>query len=243
LTGPPSLRLLTWNVRDLRGDQPAVVRVIRSADADLVCLQEAPRWPGSRWRLAALARSAGLLYVAGGRDSAGTALLCSLRTRVDDARCLRLPVRDGARLLELPPPRPRGAVLATVRLPGGTSFALACVHLGLQQAQRLDHARRLHRLLVAGGLPAVVAGDLNEPPDGPSWRLLADLAADPWPASGPTFPSWRPHRRIDAVLVGPGLSATVAGWEPSPDDVRRGSDHLPVLAELDIRRSASAWES
>jgi endonuclease/exonuclease/phosphatase family metal-dependent hydrolase len=234
LTGSSSLRLLTWNVRDLKGDHLAVTRVIRSADADLVCLQEAPRWPGSRWRLAALARSSGLLYVAGGRDSAGAALLCSLPTRVDGARCLRLPVRDRTRFLELPPPRPRGAVLATVRLPGGTRFALACVHLGLRPAQRLDHARRLHRLLGATGLPAVVAGDLNEPPDGPSWRLLADLAADPWPASAPTFPSWRPDRRIDAVLVGGGLSATAAGWAPSPDDVRKASDHFPVLAEVDL---------
>jgi endonuclease/exonuclease/phosphatase family metal-dependent hydrolase len=231
LTGS-SVRLLTWNVRDLRGDRAAVTRVIRSAAADLVCLQEAPRHPGSRWRLAALARSAGLLYVAGGRGSAGTALLCSLRARVDDARAFRLPVREGAWHLQVPPPRPRGAVLATVRLPEGLDVALACVHLGLQPDQRLDHARRLHRLLTAIGLPAVVAGDLNEPPDGPSWRVFADLAADPWPGSAPTFPTWRPDRRIDAVLVGSGLSAAAIGWSPDPDDVRKASDHLPVLAQL-----------
>lgn len=240
MTGPSSLRLLTWNVRDLLGDQAAVTRVIRSAAADLVCLQEGPRRLGSRWRLAALARSCGLLYLAGGRDSAGTALLSSLRTRVDDARGLRLPVRNGAWHLEVPPPRPRGAVLATVRLPGGLDVALACVHLGLQPAQRLDHARRLHRLLAATGLPAMVAGDLNEPPDGPSWRVFADLATDPWPASAPTFPTWRPDRRIDAVLVGPGVSAVAADWSPSPDDVRKGSDHLPVLAEVSAAAGANA---
>lgn len=231
MTAGSSLRLLSWNVRDLHGDRSAVQRVIRSAGADLVCLQEAPRWPGSRWRLAALARECGLLFVTGGREAAGAALLCSLRARVDDARSLRLPVRTGLR--PVLPPRPRGAVLARAWLPGGPPFALACVHLGLQQAQRLDHARRLHRLLAGTGLPVVVAGDLNEPPGGPAWRLLGSLAADPWPAAGPTFPSGRPDRRIDAILVGDGVRACAPdGWRPDPDDVRAASDHLPVLAEL-----------
>src|SRR4051794_4279524 len=72
------LRLLSWNVRDLLGDPLVVRRVIVSAGADVVVLQEAPRWPGSRWRLAGLARAAGLVYTAGGREAGGCALLTSM---------------------------------------------------------------------------------------------------------------------------------------------------------------------
>jgi endonuclease/exonuclease/phosphatase family metal-dependent hydrolase len=43
-----TLRLLSYNVRSLRDDASAVARVIRAAEPDLVCIQEAPRL--FRWR-------------------------------------------------------------------------------------------------------------------------------------------------------------------------------------------------
>jgi len=63
------LRVLTWNVHDLLGDPIAVAAVLRSAAPDVVALQEAPRLVRSRPKLAALARSANLLFVTGGRES------------------------------------------------------------------------------------------------------------------------------------------------------------------------------
>ena len=38
------LRVATYNIRALRDDRRAVVRVITALDADLVCVQEAPRF-------------------------------------------------------------------------------------------------------------------------------------------------------------------------------------------------------
>jgi endonuclease/exonuclease/phosphatase family metal-dependent hydrolase len=222
------LRLLSWNVRDLLGDPLAVARVLRSADADLVCLQEAPRWPGSLPRLAALARSAGLLAVAGGRASAGTAILCSARVDVLTAAATRLPVTG--RLT-----RPRGVATAVVRLPGGPALAVASVHLPLEPDRRVQHAGRIQRLLAGSGLPAVLAGDLNEPPGGPAWQACSPLLADPWPGAGPTFPARRPTRRIDAVLAGRGVRvAAEPQWRPDTRDVLLASDHLPVLAVIDL---------
>ena len=220
------LRVLSWNVRDLLGDPLAVARVLRAARPDVACLQEAPRWPGSRWRLAALARNAGLHFVAGGRVSAGTALLCSARAQVVAAEAFGLPV-EGWRT------RPRGAVLATLGLPGEPPLHVACIHLGLTETERAVHVGLLRARMASVGEAVVVCGDLNEPPSGPSWRALTGLVADPAPGAPPTFPARHPHRRIDAVLAGPGVRVLdYAGWAPDMRDVRRASDHAPVLAVL-----------
>ena len=53
------MRLVSWNIRDLTGDVQAVQAVLRLVAPDVVCLQEAPRRPGSALRIAALARATG----------------------------------------------------------------------------------------------------------------------------------------------------------------------------------------
>lgn len=223
------LRVLTWNVRDLLGDPLAVHRVLRAARPDVACLQEAHRWPGSRARLATLARRSGLLYLCGGRESAGTALLMDLRTEVAATTAARLPVTG--RLT-----RPRGYAAATVGLPGTSAVRVVSLHLGLDASERADHCDRLLASL-PDGAPVVLAGDLNEPPGGPSWTAFAERALDPPHASpAATFPARSPRRRIDAVLVDPALTVTSHGW---PDgvaeaDVVLASDHRPVLATITL---------
>ncbi|MFN8076285.1 MAG: endonuclease/exonuclease/phosphatase family protein [Kineosporiaceae bacterium] len=216
------LRLLSWNVRDLLGDPLAVARVITSATPDVVCLQEAPRWPGSRWRLAALARACGLVVVGGGRSAAGTAVLASLRAGAGPADELRLPVEGRMT-------RPRGAVLVEVRPPSAPPLTVASVHLGLAPQERAQHVALLVARLRRAGGRVVVAGDLNETPEGPSWAGLAAVAGDATPASGPTFPAAAPRARIDAVLAGPGVLLDDPAWEPEQHDVLLASDHRPVL--------------
>jgi endonuclease/exonuclease/phosphatase family metal-dependent hydrolase len=229
VTEDTGLRVLTWNVHDLLGDPLAVRRVLTSARADVVCLQEGHRLVRSRPRLAALARRAGLLFVDGGRVSAGTAMLCSPRTVVTAVSAFPLPTRRF-------PTRPRGAVIATVSLPGGAPLQVACVHLGLRPQERAEHVgilldrlRQTDRDVADGAV--VVAGDLNEPPDGPAWRTLATLVGDPAPDAPRTFPARAPDRRIDAVLAGAGVEVVEYGrWQPAERDVRLASDHYPVLA-------------
>jgi endonuclease/exonuclease/phosphatase family metal-dependent hydrolase len=220
------LRLLTWNVRDMLGDPLAVHRVLRAAQADLVCLQESPRWPGSRWQLRRLAAASGLSYLAGGRASAGTSVLIGPRARTDSAQALTLPVATWRT-------RPRGAVIVSVAVPGRPGapvLTVACLHLGLAAAERAHHVGLLTQLLTGRGR-LVLAGDLNEGPGSASWTGLAALAADPAPDAGPTFPSWDPRRRIDAVLVSPGVQVLeYDAWRPAERDLTLASDHRPVLA-------------
>ena len=51
------LRVATYNIRALRDDGEAVVRVVRSLEADVVCIQEAPRFLFWRRRCHRLARA------------------------------------------------------------------------------------------------------------------------------------------------------------------------------------------
>jgi len=220
------LRVLTWNVRDLLGNPFAVLRVLRAARADVVCLQESPRRPGSRDRLATLASQAGLFLVDGRRASAGTAVLVSLRTQVRAARAARLPVQ-GWRT------RPRGFVRADVSLVGTRSARVTCLHLGLDEDERARHVGLLLADLPTD-VPVLLAGELNERPGGPSWTALGARAVDPGAGAPPTFRATRPRLRIDAVLVDAALEVRSYGFPTGVDeaDVVAGSDHRPVLAEV-----------
>ena len=233
-----SLRVLSWNVWKMFGDPLAVHRVLRAAEPDLVCLQEAPVLPGSSRRLAALARAAGLRVVVGGRSAAGNAMLCSPRMEIDQAEAIRFQPLN--RWIQR-----RGAVLATVGLGGGPRFQVAGVHLGLDATERRMHVADLIARLTSGG-PAVagdravvptglpvVAGDLNELAGGPSWQELSPLVTDPAPQGPPTFSVARPRRRIDVILTGAGIETLEYGqWQPDPRDARLASDHLPVLSVI-----------
>ncbi|GAB3262983.1 endonuclease/exonuclease/phosphatase family protein [Kineosporia babensis] len=223
------IRVLSWNIRHLQGDPLAVHRVVRAAAPDVFCLQEGPRVPGSHRQFERLARACGLHHLAGGRSAGSNAMFVSGRMQTKDVAAFTFPLghwRDNR----------RGAVLATVQpVSGGPALRIASVHLPLDQAQRLAHVRTLSRQLGDFGLPAVLAGDLNEAPGGASWQALEPLVADPAPDAPVTFSTINPRRRIDAILVGRGIEVLEYGtWAPSPADARLASDHLPVVAELRV---------
>jgi endonuclease/exonuclease/phosphatase family metal-dependent hydrolase len=225
------LRVVTYNIRSLRDDTTAVVRVLRRLEPDVVCLQETPRFLQWRSKLAGLARRSGLLYVVGGRGSGSTALLS--RLRVDVA------AREERLLSKSRGLHQRGVAIARLRM-HGVEFAVASLHASLDPAERGRHLMELRALLDDyADVPQVVAGDLNETPDGPVWRDLARSHTDAWaaaPAGGElTFSALRPRRRIDAVLVSPTVEVLSAGVPEDADslaDYPRATDHRPVLAEL-----------
>src|SRR4051812_50149617 len=80
-----SVRLVSWNVRDLLGDRWALRRVIAALAPDVLCLQEAPRRLPGVVRNRMLARSCGLRFVAGGRAPGGAALVVGPRGVVRSA--------------------------------------------------------------------------------------------------------------------------------------------------------------
>jgi endonuclease/exonuclease/phosphatase family metal-dependent hydrolase len=215
----PPLRVATWNLRQLKDDRSAVVEVLRALDADVVAVQEPPRGPAGRSRLRRLAHDAGLAVAVAGGGARTTALLVRPGVPVHGARSMRLAWRPGRTR--------RGLAYAEV-----AGIRVVSVHLGLSEEERARHLVRLGHLFrstTSGGV--VVAGDLNEEPGGPTRRALERHLRDATAAVGPTFPTRRPHRRLDVVLVSPGLR--VSGARRIQDEhTRVASDHLPVVVEV-----------
>ncbi|TWP36979.1 endonuclease/exonuclease/phosphatase family protein [Leekyejoonella antrihumi] len=216
------LRVATYNVRALKDDRDALIRVVRSIDPDVLCLQEAPRHPFSGHRVAALATDLGLTWSGGHRGRMSTTLLTGLRVDVLSSAHRNLPVR---RFDE-----PRGYAVATVRLPGQAALRVASVHLSLRAEERPLHARGVLDA-VAGDVPVVVAGDLNETDDGPAWSALATALRDVGPRT-PTVSASEPVRRIDTILVSVGLLTRDPELALDERDLAAASDHLPVVVDI-----------
>jgi endonuclease/exonuclease/phosphatase family metal-dependent hydrolase len=222
---------MTYNVRSMRDDRAALGRVIRGAAADVVLIQEAPRF--LRWRslCAQLARLGGLVVVSGGRAAAANLVLSNLRVEVESSADV-LFTKD-------PKLHQRGTAIAVLAV-GGSRFAVAGTHLDLKPDPRLRHVGELHAAIgahVPPGVPTVVGGDMNDVPQTPVWRALGASQTDAWEVAGEgpgyTSSARQPQRRIDALFVD--QSIRVSGIRTIRDpDVELASDHLPVVADLEI---------
>lgn len=227
----PTVRVLSYNVRSMRDDRAALGRVISSAAPDVVCVQEAPRF--ARWRslCAELARRSGLVVVTGGRAAAAQLILSGLGVDVVSTAQVRFSADRGLHR--------RGAAIAVLRRHGAT-FAVAGTHLDVVEPPRLRHVAELDRALavhVPAGVPTIVAGDMNAAPGSATWRALTRERTDAFAAAGDgpgyTSTATDPRQRIDGIFAGPGITVRSARVVEHPD-AARASDHLPVLAELEI---------
>lgn len=112
---------------------------------------------------------------------------------------------------------------------GGLTLLLA--HLSLGSSDRQRQLAHLSGLLPEG--PAVLLGDLNceaRDLDGHE-ALQGRLWLPPEPPA--TWPSWRPRRGIDHILMSPQVE--LHRIEALPHAI---SDHLPVAAEISLRLPA-----
>lgn len=227
----PTLRLLTYNVRSMRDDRAALGRVIRSAEPDVVLVQESPRF--ARWRslCAELARTSNLVVVSGGRGAGSNLVLSSLRVDVQSSADV-LFSKD--RKLHQ-----RGTAIAVLRH-AGTAFAVAGIHLDLALEPRLRHVRELEAAIhdhVPAGVATIVAGDVNDRPGSPTWAALTERRVDAFAAAGTgsafTSTAKDPHQTIDGIFADPEVTIRTARVIDHPE-LAIASDHRPLLAELDL---------
>ncbi len=128
----------------------------------------------------------------------------------------------------LPAAPGRGAMLLEF---GGNEqrLAVCTLHLALSRRARsrqLDFVRDL----LSGYPNLVVMGDLNTGCDSEELRRFIETMGLNQSAHGQaTFPSWRPNRKIDHILVSPSLEITKAQVLDYPL-----SDHLPVGIEITL---------
>jgi endonuclease/exonuclease/phosphatase family metal-dependent hydrolase len=130
----------------------------------------------------------------------------------------------------------RGLVAAGLRS-GGTRVTAISVHLGLAPRERERHARELTDFVAGIHGPVIVGADLNEGPEGPSARWtsdrLFDLFGSAGESPGDTFPARAPTARIDYLFAGPEVTATRV-WVARTPAAARASDHLPVIADVEL---------
>ncbi|HHJ12346.1 MAG TPA: EEP domain-containing protein [Chromatiales bacterium] len=111
----------------------------------------------------------------------------------------------------------------------GQPLVLVLIHLSLGRRARRVQLEYIAEV-VASHRHVIVMGDLNCTPDSDELCLLLDRAglAEP-PHRENTYPSWRPRRSYDHILVSPSLEVRKTRVYP-----RFYSDHLPVCVEIGL---------
>ncbi|MEM8960168.1 MAG: endonuclease/exonuclease/phosphatase family protein [Acidobacteriota bacterium] len=213
-----------------------VAETIAVLAPDVAAFQEADgpsAWSGNFDHVAALAEGSGLRWHFRGEHNpfgvgrydlaAGTALTSLLPLEVTWSQRFGVSWRDT-----------KGFVVATVMPPAwGFEIDVVSVHLDfLLPRVRRRQIRAMADVLVARRRPCIVLGDLNcgfvgEPA---TMRLLIqalDLHTVKPLEGEPTYPAYRPKRRLDWILASSRLR--FSSYLTIPDQL---SDHLAVLADV-----------
>lgn len=125
----------------------------------------------------------------------------------------------------LPGPPGRGAILMRIG-EGANALAVVMMHLALGARTRTRQLAYIRELL-QGYRHHVLMGDMNtHASDLLQHSPLRDLGLIA-PQVEATFPSWRPQRCLDHILLSPELTLERVSVLPQPI-----SDHLPVAVEI-----------
>jgi endonuclease/exonuclease/phosphatase family metal-dependent hydrolase len=229
------VRVVIYNVRGFRDGLDLVWQVTAHLHPDILLLNET----GSRRKLRKFARAMDMEVAA---DP-----ISPFRRRVKNAVLVGPPWRIVShRLHRFGDVRrrmyPRGALIAQVGRAGYRLWAVS-VHLGLHPLERLHAVQELSDLTRGLSGPVLIGGDFNETPDRRAVRFLGERFWDAWllggELAGETFPSTDPTARIDYLFVSEAVGVERITVPPG-GDVRRASDHLPVVAELKLPRPGSS---
>lgn len=249
-------RIVTYNIHGCVGmdgelSAQRIARVLGQTQAEIVCLQEIDRRrPRSKSidQVQEIAQALGMqpVFAAAweeGEQAFGNAILTAWPMQVVRTGMLRRhkPTRNG-----------RSAIWVEVELPwspvAGESressqalkrLQVICTHLSLYPTEQQRQAEELVREWLEPAKlrgPVVLCGDFNAAPGSATWKTLAKCLRDvedgrpgrPYP----TYFSPYPLLRVDHIFVSPTI-------RPRSQVIRSrlakiASDHLPVLADLQI---------
>lgn len=235
----PPLRIMSYNIRAALGMDGArslnrIAEVIGRETPDIVALQEVdiqrPR-SGRVHQAARLGELVNLHWLAApsfadADGGYGNAILSRYPLHLLDHH--PLPGRAAH--------EPRSVMIARIDW-AGAALCVINTHLSFRRRERAAQLRALltAEWLCGRGAPrrTVLCGDLNCAPREPGFRRLCDSlrdAARHGPARA-TWPTRRPFRRIDHLLVSPDLDVVGAHVHRSAL-ARVASDHYPVIAQI-----------
>ncbi len=121
---------------------------------------------------------------------------------------------------------------------GGRTINFATTHLDYQRDDgRLFETEQLLRFLADLKNPLIVVGDFNDEPTGSAYKLMLTKFEEAWIGSrakgdGFSYPADKPSKRIDYIFF-----RTTGGVSAKKSWVVKtlASDHVPVMAELEVR--------
>lgn len=228
----PTVRVMTWNIHGGVGpdrvcDLQRVAAVVQRHSPDIVALQEVD----SRRRTPQTGPAFEFLAGALGRHAADAKLVTAPDGDYGHVVISRWPIATIHRHdLSVGGREPRAAIEATVETPFGALHVVAA-HLGLSFRERRHQAAFLARLAYAGPPRCVILGDFNDwVRHGSVQRALGRYL--PARTHHKTFPAWLPLLAIDRVYCRPAAALLRSWTDPL---ARRASDHLPIVAELDMQ--------
>jgi endonuclease/exonuclease/phosphatase family metal-dependent hydrolase len=235
-----TLRVMTYNIHvgvgmDKKLDLPRIAEVINKQRPDLVGLQEVDRGVQRTQRIDEIVELAKLtkmdyafafnLKYQGGQY--GVAILSRTPIRATEHR-LYQNLREAER---------RGFIRAEVNI-DGQLINFVTTHLDYQfDDGRLFETQQLLAALKDVKGPLIVVGDFNDTPDGAAYKLMRSEFEDGWAATRPaddgfSYPADKPAKRIDYILTRSGdRIKTKRSWLVET----LASDHVPVVADLEIR--------
>ncbi|QDK78734.1 endonuclease [Spirosoma sp. KCTC 42546] len=234
------LRVMTYNIHHCNPpsagakiDVEAVARVITKEKPDFVALQEVDvnteRSGKGLHQAKELARLTGMHYFFSkaidhqGGDY-GVAVLS------------RFPILDSTRLiLPIDPAiggETRTIAAITVEVSNGKKIIFASTHLDLKEPNRLTQSELIIKLFKESGLPVILGGDFNAQPDSKVIGLLDQNFTRSCQECKPTIPVNEPNRVIDFIMFKP--DGTFKSLSTHVIDEQYASDHLPVVAELQV---------
>jgi endonuclease/exonuclease/phosphatase family metal-dependent hydrolase len=247
------LRVMTYNVHACKGRDGVIsprriAAVIAAAAPDVVALQELDVGrvrSGKLDQAELIARELGMRFHFSPamrvlEEAYGDAILTALPMRLVKTGALpaiRFPVR-----LE-----PRGALWTDIAV-GQVRLQMLVTHLGLVRRERRLQADALCGAEWLGhrdcGRPAILAGDFNFLSRSRAYAQITSHLQDvqrlvPRQRHDATFPARRPRFRIDYMFVSPGIRVDRVETIRTPATAI-ASDHLPLLADLQIPVEAAA---
>ncbi|MGA0559687.1 endonuclease/exonuclease/phosphatase family protein [Larkinella sp. VNQ87] len=237
---PKRVRVMTYNIHHCNPpsagtniEVEAIARVITKEEPDLVALQEVDvnteRSGKGIHQARELARLTGMYYFFSkaidhqGGDY-GVAVLS------------RFPILDSSRFILPVDPvlggETRTIAAVTVEVAKGKKIIFASTHLDLKEPNRLSQSELIVKQFEKTGLPMVLGGDFNARPDSKVIQYLDQHFVRSCQECAPTIPVKNPNRAIDFVMYTP--NGLIKSLSTRVIDEPYASDHLPVVAELEV---------
>lgn len=234
-SGPPTVAVVaTYNIHrcvgwDWRHDSDRVAGVIRELDADVVGLQEVD----ARYHIEDGDDQAEYLAAATGTTAVSGPALVHHRGTYGNAILTRWPVKAVRRVeIGVIGREPRAVLDADLEI-AGVSVRCVVTHFGLRTSERRLQTEMLMRILgPRDARRTILFGDFNEwAPMGYIVRRFHRLFGRSRAVR--SFPSRCPALALDRIWVHPAAALVRLGAHRSRL-AARASDHLPVVAEVEL---------